>query len=300
MKLKMAIVLTGVLLSVSSEGYARRTPDHSLTTLRMALAHRRPQKAATKENPQPSLAAAQHPLVMLIPQEFFYEKGKNLEDTSKVLINEAVYWVSADPSAWNVRQQAVELFEEFVGHTPKFIDTNAYINDVFDVLSLEQIIAKNQGIFPKNFASRAEQDQVGEQLFVFMLRRYLLGYATPRRVTDYLWDMYNKAPNARPIEQTVTQAEEFLSKHNRLPALDYFAASPQVADTVRSSMQMRPEEVELGADLLMVTEVSRWAWRKDVPAQLRTRIKRLDGEVKKAREQLRAQTPFERSVFVDK
>ena len=62
MKLKILSVTVAILLLAVIGVQARRTPDHSLATLRMALAHRRPQNAATQEAPLPSLAPAQQAL----------------------------------------------------------------------------------------------------------------------------------------------------------------------------------------------------------------------------------------------
>ena len=238
-----------------------------------------------------------HPLTRLLPTVYLYENGQDYGKITEYLINEAMDRVAADPAAWDVRKETHQLFQNTLGSVPKFLYTEDAVNDMLDVFSLEQFMMKNGGDFPLSFGQVAAEDGIGEQMSAFLAKRYVLeGYCT-MQVREYLWDLYAKAPNARSMEEIVRDVEAFVATHNRLPGIVFLVGSERVAPVMRSAMNMTPQEITLGTEMVFVTHVADWGWMK-LPEGLPTRIRALYNKVEEAAKSWRGEGSFNRTAVV--
>ncbi len=256
--------------------------------------------SAAEIAPKPAAAAKKfaetgHPLTRLLPTAYLYENGQDYGKITEYLMNEAMDRVAADATAWDVRKETHQLFQTVLGGVPKFLYTNDAVNDMFDVLSLEQFMAKNGKNFPLGFAQTAAQDGIGEQMSTFLVKRYLLGGSSIMQVQEYLWDLYAKAPNVRSMEEIVSDVEAFVATHNRLPGIVFLAGSEQVAPVMRSALNMTPEEIALGTEMVLVTHISSWSWMS-LPEGLSPRIRALYDKVEEAVKSWRGEGSFNRTA----
>ena len=229
----------------------------------------------------PKYVTVGHPLTALLPSAYLYEKGVDLGKVTEYLLNESLDNVATDPLAWDVRKEIHRLCQSALGFTPEFLYTNSTVNDMLDVLSFEQFMLKNEGKFPLTFAQTAAEDGMGEQMTAFLMNRYLLTGEKTMQIADYLWNLYVKAPNGRPVEEIISDVENFVAQQNRLPGVVFFASSEQVAPVIRSAMSMSPEEIALGTEMLLVTHVYSWGW--DLPVDLSKRVRVIYNKVEEAK-----------------
>lgn len=278
---------------------AGKNPVPSVTAV-AAQAGKMPRVQAATQLTKPHVetkkfAVEGHPLTRLLPTAYLYEDGQDYGKITEYLINEAMDRVAADATAWDVRKETHQLFQSALGSVPKFLYTHDAVNDMLDVFSLEQFMLKNGGDFPLTFAQAAAQDGMGAQMTSFLVKRYLLGVTGIVQVQEYLWNLYAKAPNARSMEEIVSDVEAFVAKNNRLPGIVYFAGSDQVAPVMRSAMHMSPEELALGTEMLLVTHVADWGWMT-LPEGLSPRIRALYNQVQTAVKSWRGDNPFVRTA----
>ena len=233
-------------------------------------------------------------LTHLLSTDVIYENGIPFGEITELLINQAMKNLAKDAVAWDVRKETHQLAQRSLGFSPKVFYTHDAINDVFDAFSLQQFMAKNGGNFPINFAETAAGDGIGEQMSTFLIKRYLLSNFGTLQAKAYVWNLYVQAPNARTMEEIVSDVEAFEAENGRLPGIVFFAGSEEVAPVMRSAMNMSPEEVALGAQMLLVTHVSDWSWMH-LSKELDGRIRSLYTRITDAVESWRGEAhPFRR------